>query len=269
MYIKTTRYATFDSIELKESFFKAYTLPDHFHEVYCIGLLSQGIKKSVVEGNNVLIPSNTITIVNPYQVHSDKNFDEDASLFRMIYLNSDVVNYLAKRITGANVRQVSFCNEAIQDPQLVNLFLTFFGENNTDQLNEQNIQQLIELLLENHKAPAQEDTFTSSAAIDDSVQLAQTIFTEKIDISKLAQLCKLSKFQFIRQFKKRTGLTPAAYMLVCRINYAKSLLVKGVPIGQAGLEAGFYDHPQFSRYFRHFTNLSPMEYIGNCNIVQA
>ena len=85
----------------------------------------------------------------------------------------------------------------------------------------------------------------------------------------MASESKLSKFQFIRHFKKMTGLTPAVYILVNRINYAKTLLAKNIPITQVALEVGFYDHPQFCKFFKYYTNISPTEYKHDCNIIQA
>ena len=80
-------------MEIKETLFKKFTIPDHFHDSYCIGLLNQGIKRSIVEGSPSIIHSNSVTIINPYQVHSDQNFDYDATLFRMLYINKEVLNF--------------------------------------------------------------------------------------------------------------------------------------------------------------------------------
>ncbi|EPE9818434.1 helix-turn-helix domain-containing protein [Flavobacterium psychrophilum] len=53
------------------------------------------------------------------------------------------------------------------------------------------------------------------------------------------------------------------------MNHAKSLLIQGIPFGQIALEVGFYDHAQFCKFFKYYTNLSPTAYKSNCNIVQA
>lgn len=272
MYIKTTRFNLFDSIEIKESLFKEFKIPDHFHDTYCIGLLSQGTKKSIVEGNQSIVHSNSVTIVNPYQVHSDENYNLDSCLFRMIYINKEVINFMARKITGLNDYNILFSNELITDPLISETILDFFNPMKVERYLEQKLYFLIKSLLEHHKGQIDQSVAKDNSlqnAISDSVFYARINFVNKIEIDKMAAACKLSKFQFIRYFKKMTGLTPAAYMIICRINYAKSLLVKGSPIGIAALEAGFYDHSQFCKFFKYFTGLTPIEYQKNCNIIQA
>lgn len=270
MYLKTNRYKQFDSIEIKESMFSEFDLPDHFHDTYCIGLLSNGIKNCTIEKTPQLIHSNSASIINPYQIHSDKNIDAVPCLFRMIYLNEDLLNYFAKKITGKSKENLVFSNDLITDPLVVSSIAAFFEDMENVDLLENKLKSLIEILIS--KGYSKQDSFIageSKNAIDDSVEMARLNFSEKIDIGKMSHESKLSKFQFIRHFKKKTGLTPASYILMQRINHAKRLLTKGIPIGEVALEVGFYDHAQFCKFFKYYTNASPTEYLRYCNIIQA
>lgn len=270
MYIKTNTYEQFDSIEIKESLFKEFLLPNHFHDTFCIGLLSNGIKKSVIEETSQLVHSNSVSIINPYQVHSDSNIDTDDCLYRMIYVNKDVVNYFSKEITGKKHTNLLFTNDLITDSLVSSAVLNFFDDKHNENLLEQKLKNLIEILIsKNYSEGNIIIAAESKNAIDDSIENARQNFSDKIDIEKMANESKLSKYQFIRYFKKKTGITPASYILIHRINYAKSLLIKGIPIGQIALEVGFYDHAQFCKFFKYYTNLSPTEYKRNCNIIQA
>jgi AraC-like DNA-binding protein len=270
MYIKTHIYKQFDSIEVKESLFNEFDLPNHFHHTYCIGLLSSGIKKSIIEGTPQLVYANSTSIVNPYQVHSDRNIDNDDCHFKMIYVNKDVVNYMANKITGKSNNNVLFTNDLITNPLVSFAISNFFNEMQDESLVENKLKKLIELLLSGSYTKNNiVITNESKNAIDDSIEKAQLNFLDKIDISKMSHESKLSKYQFIRYFKKRTGLTPASYILLHRINFAKSLLIEGMPIGQVALESGFYDHAQFCKFFKYYTNIAPIEYKRNCNIIQA
>ncbi|ELV7524727.1 AraC family transcriptional regulator [Flavobacterium psychrophilum] len=270
MYIKTNTYQQFDAIEIKESLFKEFLLPNHFHDTFCIGLLSNGIKKSIIEETPQLVHSNSVSIINPYQVHSDNNIDTSDCLYRMIYVNKDVVDYFSKKITGKNCNNLLFTNDLITNSLVSSAVLNLFDEKYNENLLEQKLKNLIEILIS--KGYSKENVIITSEnrnAIDDSIENARLNFSNKIDITKMAIDSKLSKYQFIRYFKKKTGITPASYILIHRINHAKSLLIKGIPFGQIALEVGFYDHAQFCKFFKYYTNLSPTEYKSNCNIVQA
>lgn len=270
MYIKTNRYQQFDSIEIKESLFKEFNLPNHFHETYCIGLLSNGIKKSVIEETPHLIHSNSVSIINPYQIHSDKNIDNEECLYRMIYLNQDILSYFSKKIIGKKSENLQFTNELITDSVVIESILAFFNDLNNENLLEDKLKNLIEtLIIRDFSKDVCIIHKENKNAIDDSISKARLIFADKIDIQKMSDESKMSKFQFIRYFKKKTGLTPASYILLHRINSAKSMLEKGFPIGEIALDVGFYDHAQFCKFFKYYTNISPSEYKRNCNIIQA
>lgn len=270
MYLKTNRYQQFDSIELKESLFNEFNLPDHFHDTYCIGLLNNGIKKCTIEGTSQLIHSNSVSIINPYQIHSDQNIDREDCHFRMIYLNKDVLDFFSKKITGKSNESLLFSNDLITDSQVTSAVLDFFNEIEDESLLENKLKILIKILI--YKGYSKGNTIInkdSATAINDSIERARLHFSDKIDIAKMSEESKISKFQFIRYFKKKTGLTPASYILIHRINYSKTLLLKGVPIGEIALEVGFYDHAQFCKFFKYYTGISPTEYKRGCNMIQA
>ncbi len=270
MSVKTNKYKQFDSIEIKESLFKVFDLPDHFHDTYCIGLLSSGIKTSIIEETPQIIHSNSVSIINPYQIHSDKNIDHEDCHYRMIYVNKEVVNFFAHKITGKKDNDLFFTNDLITDPKISSAILNFFSDMDNESLLDHKLKTLAELLVIN-AIPEKRISIhpESKNAIDDSIEKARLNFLEKIDLEKMANEVQLSKYQFIRYFKKKTGITPASYILIHRINHAKSLLDQDMPIVQVALESGFYDHAQFCKFFKYYTNITPSDYKRNCNIVQA
>lgn len=149
MYLKTIQYNQFDSLEVKESMFKDFNLPNHFHDTYCIGLLTSGIKNCTIENTSQLIHSNSVSIINPYQIHSDKNIDNEDCLFRMIYLNRDILNHFARKITAKNNENIIFANDLITDATVNASILSFFNETDKGIALEHKLEKLIQVLLHN------------------------------------------------------------------------------------------------------------------------
>ncbi len=264
MFLKTNRYQLFDNLEIKESNFQEFNLPNHFHDTFCFGLMSSGIKKSVIEKKSQIIHSNSVSIINPYQVHSDKNIDTNNCHFKMIYVNKDIINYFSKN------SNILFTNDLIINSEISNSILSFFNNVENENLIENKLKNLIQNLV-NEGYSKQKIIINNDFknAIDDNIEYLKLNFSDKIDLTKISKENKISKFQYIRHFKKKTGITPACYILNLRINYAIKLLMKDYPIGQIALEVGFYDHAQFCKFFKYYTNTSPSDYKLNCNIVQA
>jgi AraC-like DNA-binding protein len=84
---------------------------------------------------------------------------------------------------------------------------------------------------------------------------------QKITIDDLAGLANLSKFHFIRVFQNITGYTPHKYILLLRINKAKSLLNnEDLSISQIAEMCDFGDSKNFILNFRKFTGTTPKKY---------
>ncbi len=76
-------------------------------------------------------------------------------------------------------------------------------------------------------------------------------------VEQMAQAAGMSKYHFIRVFRKATGITPWRYILARRINRAKALLVDSdQPVKQVAYQVGFTDADYFSRLFRQETGSS-------------
>jgi AraC-like DNA-binding protein len=88
----------------------------------------------------------------------------------------------------------------------------------------------------------------------------QEHFREKITLDTLVQQFKYEKFYLLRQFKLHTNLTPIHYLILLRLEEAKSLMHSSLSLAQIALESGFYDQSHFSNSFQKFVGLSPMAY---------
>ncbi len=86
-------------------------------------------------------------------------------------------------------------------------------------------------------------------------------FTTNIDIENLAASANYSVSRFRELFKEHTGLSPKAYILNKRIDYARQLLIgTDLGIGEIASLVGFTDYPQFNKFFNHRTGMAPKEY---------
>ncbi|HEY0468097.1 MAG TPA: helix-turn-helix domain-containing protein, partial [Polyangiaceae bacterium] len=70
----------------------------------------------------------------------------------------------------------------------------------------------------------------------------------------------LSRFEALRAFKKRYGLPPHAYQLCLRIGHARRLLLEGAPAAEVAARCGFADQSHFTRHFKRFNGVTPMQY---------
>ena len=83
-------------------------------------------------------------------------------------------------------------------------------------------------------------------------------FSEDINLDKIANKALVSKFHFIRLFKKYYGRTPNQYLQEVRIEKAKKLLLKGNSIEDVCNSIGFVSKTSFISLFKKKTGMTPV-----------
>ena len=115
-----------------------------------------------------------------------------------------------------------------------------------------------------------EGTESRSIAKTDELDRARTSRTQElieanlarsISLSELADAAGLSRFQFLRSFKRSTGETPYQYVLRRRIEKAQQLLrEQAMSVEAVGAAVGFSSSTRFIRAFRLKTGSTPGSY---------
>jgi AraC-like DNA-binding protein len=85
-------------------------------------------------------------------------------------------------------------------------------------------------------------------------------FTKNVTLSTLARVAGISEFHLLRLFRDSMGLPPHAYLIQRRIDHARKLLARQVPIVEVALETGFSDQSHFTRHFKRILGITPGEY---------
>lgn len=80
-------------------------------------------------------------------------------------------------------------------------------------------------------------------------------------IERYAKEIYVSKYYYIREIKKVSGLPPHKLIIQSRIRKSQRLLQSGSNIADTALIAGFYDQSHFNRYFHKIVGVPPMEYL--------
>ncbi len=82
-------------------------------------------------------------------------------------------------------------------------------------------------------------------------------YASDINLDKIAREVYLSKFHFIRLYKKYYGRTPHTYLKEVRLIHAKQLLRTGSSVKNACHAVGFDSIPSFTRLYKAMTGLPP------------
>ena len=84
---------------------------------------------------------------------------------------------------------------------------------------------------------------------------------ERIQLSELAALTRLSVGRFIRAFRCSTGIPPYRYLIQCRVAAAAALIrATDRPLAEIAQETGFSDQSHLCRSFAQVLQMTPSSY---------
>ena len=83
---------------------------------------------------------------------------------------------------------------------------------------------------------------------------------EQITLEAVAEKLFISKYHLSHAFKKHMGISLHQYIIMKRIEIAKTMILEGKPLNLVCLESGFNNYSNFFKAFRNIVGISPSEY---------
>ncbi|MCC7047773.1 MAG: helix-turn-helix transcriptional regulator [Alphaproteobacteria bacterium] len=108
-----------------------------------------------------------------------------------------------------------------------------------------------------------------SSSISRAVHFIEQNSSERVTLQALATMANLSLFRFATVFRRETGTSPHRYLCRVRVENAKMLLSRGVPLAAVASEAGFFDQSHFSRHFKSHCGMTPGKYLAQLRACPA
>ncbi len=84
-----------------------------------------------------------------------------------------------------------------------------------------------------------------------------------ITVDAMAEVAHISKFHFIRSFRRATGYTPYEYLIHCRVNKARELITLNPgrsSLAEVASDVGFYDQSHLNRHFKQIVGMTPKQF---------
>ncbi|MCP4969308.1 MAG: AraC family transcriptional regulator [Arcobacter sp.] len=240
----------------------------HFHDTYTIGITHDGIFNSINSNKSSLSYKNSTRILNPGEVHCGDstswkytNFYPTVELLIQVYEQI----YFEKKIP-------IFEKHIIKDINLYNLLLNFFistFNKKNKMIIETNLINTISYLIKNYTQTTKKypNLFDDKIVMKNTIEYINDYIEINISLDELASLSNLSKYHFLRVFKKNIGLTPHQYIINQRIQKAKKLVLSGDKLSNIAYSVGFNDQSHFIRNFKRIYGYSPKKLLDKSNFI--
>ncbi len=242
-------------------------LPEHCHEEYqlCLSLDCPG--EYYYRGTHYWVPTGSLSVIHPGEMHTGRDIEDrqTCATFRMLYINPDAVKSVASEIAGNETNSPFFPEAIILNADLAQRFLDFHraSQGIASRLEQDSLLlSLLEQLIVNHT----DTTFElrpigrEREAIRRVREYLQEHYGEDVTLNRLAQIADLSSYYLSRVFKAEVGISLKQYQAQVRIDRAKILISKGIPIQRVAADTGFVDQSHLTHHFKRFVQTTPGQY---------
>jgi AraC-like DNA-binding protein len=232
--------------------------PRHSHDQFGIGLIRRGAQRSMSGRGMVEAGPGMVITVNPGEVHDGLPLDAAGRSWSMLYFDPAVLEDLAA-LPGRRSGPFEFHRPVMDDRELSRRFQRLYqamvGMEETLPAEERALL-LLDWLAPRRDGGREPDAGNLTAAF----ALIEDDPAASLSLSKLASACGLDRFQFLRGFLRRTGVTPHAHILQRRVAVARRLIAAGMPLSEAALVSGFCDQSHLTRHFSRILGITPGAY---------
>ncbi len=270
-------------IERDEIVFKDKTFPvvistgkavtgmfSRFHEEIEIKCVREGQITVMVDTKAVTATENEIIFVNPYEVHSNLNVDDEYGSYDLFMLSIDF--FEESGIGGIDLRKL-FAEEQIRFKNLIKNQRAVDVIKKISACSAENGEfsrvykcalflELFAILLNTEISSTEGENYDNHVrffrSIEPAVMKIRDNYSARLSGEELADMCRMSKYHFCRTFKRVMGVTPVQYQTECRLRIADILLQnRSLSISEVASRVGFDDEAYFSRCYKKYRGVSP------------
>jgi AraC-like DNA-binding protein len=238
----------------------------HSHAHFSIGAITAGRSTYVHEQSQFEVSAGTVVLMNPGDVHACNPIDDQPWSYLMLYVDAAWLTDLQHQLGFSD--DLAFRRFAVTHKPDADLFdgLKSLYEVLIDQ--QQDVLRKhsaaveffteVQLRLNPVDQPLREPNFKLERAAD----FIRDHCTQLLKLEDICEAAQLSPSYLIRAFKQHYGMTPHAYLVNQRIQFARDQLRNGKLIADVALEAGFADQAHFQRAFKQHLAATPGQYRG-------
>lgn len=163
----------------------------------------------------------------------------DTLLFQNLIRDSRALEYY-RGVVNAYARRTAFYNAGIRSAVL----------------------QLLLYLARNYLEERSLYPQTGGGKTEENIKLAIGYMTahchRRLTVDDIAREAGMSKYYFLRAFKKLTGTTVISFLNMLRCEHAKKMLAAGQSsVEEVAARSGFESHSYFSKVFKKYTGVLP------------
>lgn len=240
------------------------TYTRHAHEHFSIGAVTTGRSYYHYGAQTFEISAGTVVLMNPGDVHACNPIENEPWSYQMVYLDTPWLTDLQHQLgfsTDQGYRP--FDTPYTRDTLLYNGLLELYRilvDGQAEHLQKQSALVSYFTEVQQRLNPSHTPMREVNHKLERAAEYIREQCTEALKLEDICAAAELSPSYLIRAFKLYYGLTPHAFLVNQRIQFARAQLRQGELIADVALAAGFADQAHFQRTFKQHFAATPGQY---------
>jgi len=249
--------APLPGIERMEALFFGNMFAPHRHDTYALGITMQGVQTFNYRGSFRASQPGNVIVLHPDELHDGGAGTDDGLRYRMLYLEPS----LLRQGLGAETASLPFVSDpVIADPELASTLasvLAHLDEDVDPLLIDQFVSDIASGLVRHAKGPVKPLGLLALDRMERARQYLEDNFDRAVQSDELEEVTGLDRYRLIRQFRACFATTPYRYLMMRRLQKARSLITLRHPLVDIAGETGFADQSHLNRHFKRAFGVTP------------
>ncbi|AXK34483.1 AraC family transcriptional regulator [Streptomyces armeniacus] len=255
--------STANGVEFLLGRLDGYRYSPHLHDTFIVAALSRGVGALSIGGRSYSPRVAQLIFCNPFEVHDGAASGGGLS-YRASYPPEPLLHRIAVESAAAPPRgPVRFTEPVVDDPAGAAMFLKAHESSRRGECTleaEERLFTAYAYCLERYAGVRLAAAGQEDGPIDRAVTLLCDDYAANVTLSDLINEAKVPRQRLISAFRRRTGLTPHAFLVNRRIIAAKQLLRSGERAPAVAVRTGFSDQAHLIRTFKARIGVTPGAY---------
>ena len=245
-------------LERIEAFFSGHGFDPHRHDTYAIGFTLQGVQAFRYRGAAERSVPGQVFVLHPDETHDGHAGTEEGFRYRILYIEPRAI----QDALGERRCPLPFVREAVSSdrrlaaaivPALDDLDLSL-----EDLHRDQIVLDLAEVLAAADPSLARRQLSARHwHAVGKARDFLDANLRSAVTSAELETIAGLSRYSLARHFRACLGTSPYRYLIMRRIDRARTLIRRGTPLADVALACGFADQSHMTRHFKKVHGISP------------
>ena len=238
----------------------------HSHEHFSMGAITAGRSTYIHEQASFEVSAGTVVLMNPGDVHACNPIHDQPWSYHMLYLDTPWLTDLQYQLgfstdQGYRPFNTPYTRDPVLYNGLIELYRTLLDEH-AELLQKQSMLVSYFSEVQQRLNPSNTPVREVNHKLERAAEYIREHCTQALKLEDICLAAELSPSYLIRAFKQHYGMTPHAFLVNQRIQFARERLRGGQLIADVALEAGFADQAHFQRAFKQHLAATPGQYRG-------